>query len=118
MVSRRASPSVADDAYHSATHQKKLKFRETSRHFTARGVCPFFAARTMNDDQALALVQPGLGVTVVPDGYAAPGVARPRLADFAHTRKIGILQRAGEASVTTSSPTLAAVRSLTHGLLV
>jgi len=83
---------------------------ETSRHFTARGVRPFFAARTTNDDQALALVQAGLGVTVMPDGYAAPGVARPRLADFAYARKIGILHRVGEASVTTS-PTLAAVRA-------
>lgn len=64
---------------------------ETSHHFTTRGVRPFFAARTTGDDRALALVAAGLGVTVMPDRHAAPGVVRARLAGFDHVREIGLL---------------------------
>lgn len=64
---------------------------ETSRHFTRRGVRPFFAARTTSDDRALALVAAGVGATVMPDGYRAPGVARPRLAGFGFRRDLGLL---------------------------
>ncbi|WP_156679464.1 LysR family transcriptional regulator [Sphingomonas profundi] len=63
----------------------------TSRFFTARGVRPFFAARTMSDDRALAYVRSGIGITIMPDGFAAPGVARVRMADFDHTRRIGLV---------------------------
>lgn len=65
----------------------------TSQHFTRHGVRPFFAARTMNDERALAYVAAGLGVTVMPDGFSAPGVARVALAGFNHTRTIGCLYR-------------------------
>lgn len=64
---------------------------ETSRYFTARGVRPFFPGRTTNDDQALRMVRAGLGVTVMPDCFRAPGVVRPRLADFPFTREIGLV---------------------------
>ncbi len=64
---------------------------DTSRYFTARGVRPFFAARVTSDDRALRLVRAGLGVTVMPDCFTAPGVVRPRLTDFAFTREIGLL---------------------------
>ncbi len=64
---------------------------ETSRYFTAHGVRPFFAARTTNEDRALALVRRGLGVTVMPDCFRHPGVVRPALADFAFTRTIGVV---------------------------
>lgn len=67
---------------------------DTSRYFTARGVRPFFAARTTSDDRALAYVRVGLGLTVMPDCFAGDGVARPRLADFAFTRTIGLLHAA------------------------
>lgn len=72
---------------------------DTSRYFTARGVRPFFAARTTSDDRALRLVRAGLGVTVMPDCFTAPGVVRPRLADFPFTRDIGLLfgEHAGAA---------------------
>lgn len=72
---------------------------DTSRYFTARGVRPFFAARVTSDDRALRLVRSGLGVTVMPDCFHAPGVVRPRLADFPFTREIGLLfgQHAGES---------------------
>lgn len=64
---------------------------DTSRYFTARGVRPFFPARVTSDDRALRLVRAGLGVTVMPDCFTAPGVVRPRLADFPFTRDIGLL---------------------------
>lgn len=64
---------------------------DTSRYFTARGVRPFFPARVTSDDRALRLVRSGLGVTVMPDCFEAPGVVRPRLADFAFTRDVGLL---------------------------
>jgi DNA-binding transcriptional LysR family regulator len=64
---------------------------ETSRHFTTRGVRPFFAARTVSDERALALVRAGLGITVMPEGFVADGVVRPRLAEFDPERIIGLL---------------------------
>jgi len=64
---------------------------ETSQYFTRRGVRPFFAARTMNDDRALAYVAAGLGLTVMPASYRAPGVALRKLAGFDFTRTLGII---------------------------
>src|SRR3546814_5122772 len=64
---------------------------ETSRYFTERGVRPRFSFRTTNDDKTLALVRAGLGITLMPDSYRDPEVARPRLCGFDLTRKIGIL---------------------------
>ena len=64
---------------------------QTSQHFTTRGVRPFFAARTTSDSRALCYVGCGLGVTVMPDCFGAPGVIRPHLADFAFTRNIGLI---------------------------
>jgi DNA-binding transcriptional LysR family regulator len=102
--------ALADSAMIVRRHCELLP--ETSRHFTARGVRPFFAARTMNDDRALALVQAGLGLTVMPDGYAAPGVTRPRLANFDFIRKIGVLYAAlNDVSAAAPNPALSAIRS-------
>ncbi|MEP9401787.1 LysR family transcriptional regulator [Sphingomonas sp. VNH70] len=64
---------------------------ETSRFFTARGVRPPFPARTTSDDRALGYVRAGLGVTVMPDGFRSPGVARVPLEGFAHRRTLGLL---------------------------
>lgn len=64
---------------------------ETSRHFTRHGVRPFFAARTTDDDRALAMVAAGVGVTVMPDCFSADGVRRPHLAGFDHRRDLGLL---------------------------
>lgn len=64
---------------------------ETSQHFTSHGVRPFFAARTTNDDHALALVAAGLGITIMPDGFRLPGVVRPKMAGFDLQRAIGIV---------------------------
>lgn len=63
---------------------------ETSRHFTQRGVRPFFSARTTSDDRALAYVAAGIGVTIMPDCFTAEGVARVPLEAFTPTRTIGL----------------------------
>ncbi len=69
----------------------------TSQHFTARGVRPFFAARSRSDDRILALVAAGVGVTVMPDCFEAAGVARVPMEDFAHMRTLGVLMREADA---------------------
>jgi len=85
---------------------------ETSRHFTERGVRPFFAFRGTNDEQVLALIQAGLGITVMPASYSMKGVVRPRLTGFNLQRQIGILY-AGHADhfQHAASPMLEAIRS-------
>lgn len=67
---------------------------ETSRFFTARGIRPFFPARTTGDDKALGYVRAGLGVTVMPDGFRYPGVVRIPLDGFDFTRTIGLVHAA------------------------
>jgi DNA-binding transcriptional LysR family regulator len=64
---------------------------DTSRYFTARGVRPFFPARTLSDERALGYVRTGLGVTVMPDCFGGEGIVRPKLEDFPFTRDIGLL---------------------------
>lgn len=63
---------------------------QTSQFFTARGVRPFFAARTTRDDQALAYVASGLGVTLMPACFRHPGVVMVPLAGFDLTRTIAV----------------------------
>ena len=85
---------------------------ETSRHFTERGVRPFFAFRGTNDDQILALVRAGLGLTVMPMSYAANGVSRPTLSGFALQRTIGLLYAPhAEHTKLQTSPLLTVLRS-------
>src|ERR1700736_4486455 len=85
---------------------------ETSRHFTERGVRPFFAFRGTNDEQILALVHAGLGVTVMPASYTLKGIVRPLLSGFNLKRQMGLLY-AGHADHLrhAASPTLDAIRS-------
>jgi DNA-binding transcriptional LysR family regulator len=64
---------------------------ETSRFFTARGVRPFFPARTTSDDRALSYVRAGLGVTIMPDCFRETGVVRVPLEGFDFTRDIGLV---------------------------
>lgn len=61
-----------------------------SAFFTARGVRPFMAARTLSDERAMAYVRAGLGITVAPRCQAEPGVAMVRLAGFDQHRTIGV----------------------------
>lgn len=62
----------------------------TSRYFTDRGVRPFFSYRGAGDDKVLALVAAGLGLTLMPDSYQAPGVARVALEGFTPRRTLGL----------------------------
>jgi DNA-binding transcriptional LysR family regulator len=62
---------------------------DVSRHFTDRGVRPHFALRSTNDERVLDMIAAGLGLTVMPDCFAHPGVARPRLSGFDRRRTIG-----------------------------
>ena len=64
---------------------------ETSRHFTGRGVRPFFVSRTLRDARALELVRAGLGITVMPDSYRDGGIVRLALADFHFERTLALL---------------------------
>lgn len=66
---------------------------ETSRFFTERGVRPHFALRSTNDERVLQMVASGLGVTVMPASYQAPGVTRARLAGFTAERTLGWAMR-------------------------
>lgn len=80
---------VADDQMVVRRHCELLA--ETSRYFTSRGVRPFMSARTTSDDQALAYVRSGLGLTVMPDAFAGHGIAMARLDGLAATRAIGFV---------------------------
>lgn len=64
---------------------------ETSRFFTARGVRPFFPARTPSEHRAMTYVRAGLGITVMPDCYADPEIVRPKLDGFTVERKMGLI---------------------------
>jgi DNA-binding transcriptional LysR family regulator len=66
-----------------------------SRFFTARGVRPFMAARTTNDERAVGYVRAGLGITVMPRCFAQAGIAMPALAGFDATRTIGFRSAPG-----------------------
>jgi DNA-binding transcriptional LysR family regulator len=89
---------------------------ETSRHFTERGVRPHFAFRSTNDERVLQLVAAGLGVTVMPESYRAPGVVRPRLGGFDLRRTIGIIYgTAAEALAVTAPAPIEAVRAVFGG---
>lgn len=77
---------------------------ETSRHFTERGIRPFFALRSTSDDKVLKMVAAGLGITVMPEGHQAPGVARPHMAGFTLRRTIGLLYAAHAEGMKQDSP--------------
>lgn len=83
-----AAEALADNVMIVRRHCEVLP--ETSRHFTQRGVRPFFSARTTSDDRALAYVAAGIGVTIMPDCFTTGGVARVPLEAFNLTRTIGL----------------------------
>ena len=64
---------------------------DVSRYFTQRGVRPFFAARTTNDDRAVGYVKSGLGITVMPECFAQPGLAMVKMAGFEQRRRVGLI---------------------------
>ncbi|WP_404476868.1 LysR family transcriptional regulator [Novosphingobium sp. BL-52-GroH] len=79
---------------------------ETSRHFTDRAVRPHFAYKSTNDERVLQMVEAGLGITVMPETYHAPGVARPRLEGFTLRRTIGLIYGPAAEALQTSAPTI------------
>jgi len=64
---------------------------EISRYFTNRDVRPSFSLRTLSDDRAMSMVAAGLGVTVAPASFKAPGLASVNLAGFNLSRDIGLV---------------------------
>ena len=105
-----APEDLADNTMIVRRHCEALP--DTSRHFTEHGVRPFFAYRSTNDDQVLALVQAGLGITVMPASYSLKGVVRPLLAGFNLKRQIGFLYADnGHRSQHAPSPMLQALRA-------
>tara|TARA_R110000772_G_scaffold56211_9_gene128021 strand:+ start:1477 stop:2367 length:891 start_codon:yes stop_codon:yes gene_type:complete len=92
---------------------------ETSRHFTERGVRPFFAFRSTDDDKILKMVACGLGITVMPQGHEAAGVVRPKMLGFDIRRKIGVaFGHHKEALAQTSHPVIDAFRAGASSVLV
>lgn len=86
---------------------------QTSRYFTDRGVRPRFAYRATNDERVLALVQAGLGITVMPDCYAPLGEpAWPRLEGFGLRRQVGLLMGPQTADTWAGSPVFEALRAV------
>lgn len=103
---------VADSAMIVRRHCEALP--DTSRHFVSRGVRPFMSARTTSDDQALGYVRAGLGLTVMPAGFAGAGVTMVPLAGFDLRRTIGLL-RDRPADEVRPSPALAAIADSLRG---
>jgi DNA-binding transcriptional LysR family regulator len=64
---------------------------EISRYFTNRDVRPSFSLRTLSDDRAMSMVAAGLGVTVAPSSFKAPGLAAVKLAGFELSREVGLV---------------------------
>ncbi|MGZ3297429.1 MAG: LysR family transcriptional regulator [Asticcacaulis sp.] len=65
---------------------------ETSRHFTDRNVRPPLVYRTAQDERALSMVGAGVGITVMPDSYAAPDVVRVALRGFNACRTVALFR--------------------------
>lgn len=107
-----AAEQLADNVMIVRRHCEALA--ETSRHFTRRGVRPFLAARTTDDDRALSLVAAGVGVTVMPDCFRARGVARPRLAGFETGRELGLVYGPHYGQAGPESPALDLLKTTIH----
>lgn len=106
----RATLAVADVAEETMIVRRHCEaLAETSRFFTARGVRPFMAARTVSDDRALSYVRAGLGMTVMPLSFASEGIAMIRLTGFDPTRRVGVLVANDSASRIEGSVMVAAI---------
>lgn len=112
-----APEEVADETMLVRRHCEALPL--VSRFFTQRGVRPFFAARTTNDDRALGLVRAGLGITVMPHCFAGAEIAMPLLTGFDQRRTIGLLVDPDAVARVESSQSVtrfaAALRALARG---
>lgn len=93
--------------------------RTVSHFFTARGIRPFMAARTVSDERAIAYVRAGLGITVMPRCFATKGVTMLPLAGLDITRTIGWRTAPGGEARLNASPAFtqfhAAIEALSAG---
>lgn len=64
---------------------------DISQYFTSRGIRPFMAARTSDEERAIAYVRSGLGITVMPASFARDGVAMVPMAGFTKMRAVCLL---------------------------
>jgi len=91
---------------------------DISQYFTSRGIRPFMAARTSDEERAIAYVRGGLGITVMPVSFARDGVVLVPMAGFTKTRAVSLLLSAERAqSIERSSGIsrlLAALRALSE----
>ena len=71
---------------------------ETSRFFTHHNVRPRLVYRTEQDERALLMVGAGVGITVMPDHYSDPSVARVPLVGFEKRRTVALVQSRKKAS--------------------
>jgi LysR family hydrogen peroxide-inducible transcriptional activator len=67
---------------------------ETSRYFVSHAIRPHFAVRTTSDARAVAMVRAGIGVTVMPAGFAEEGVRAVPLTGFGLSRRIALFHSA------------------------
>ncbi|HXH16531.1 MAG TPA: LysR family transcriptional regulator [Sphingomonas sp.] len=108
----RTSLAVADVAEETMIVRRHCEaLAETSRFFTARGVRPFMAARTVSDDRALAYVRAGLGMTVMPRCFASEGIAMVPLTGFDVTRRVGLMIASDSASRIAGSAMVQAIEA-------
>lgn len=61
-----------------------------SQFFTARGIRPFMAARTADEERIASYVRQGLGLTVMPRSLIRDGMVDRPLAGFALRRTVGL----------------------------
>jgi DNA-binding transcriptional LysR family regulator len=109
-----AAEEIAGDTMIVRRHCEALP--QVSRFFTARGVRPFMAARTISDDRAAAYVVAGLGITVMPCSLATPGMAMPALVGFDSVRRIGFRTQAAGAMRLHDSAAYRAIGDALRGL--
>lgn len=86
-----------------------------SQFFTARGVRPFMAARSMSEERVAGYVRAGLGLTVMPRSLGAPGVALRPLAGFGLTRTVGLVLEPGEHGRAARSGVVEAIAGVVSG---
>lgn len=109
-----AADEIAGDTMIVRRHCEALPM--VSRFFTARGVRPFMAARTVSDDRAVAYVAAGLGITVMPRSLRGPDMAMPALVGFDMVRRIGLRTHEASAARLETSAAYRAIGDALRGL--
>ncbi len=82
-----------------------------SQFFTARGIRPFMAARSVSEDRIAGYVRAGLGVTVMPLSLVENGIAARPLAGLNISRTVGLILDPEAKSRLTRSGVVDLIRS-------